>query len=272
MSGYEQGDEVPSAGAAAAPAPSAGEGQESEKIRDLKAKINTLETKINTLETKIESDEADVKTIGSEAVLLKRLELLAEDKKRLNLLEAERAELRHEIKQLSAPAEQPTAAGGYSPTSCLPLRSLIGLPRRVLRALLLLREFDSPVHLRARTATRPTRRFARVVRSSSVRVHHPSLCIDGVVLSLPHRVCAASHLVHAPRGAADCGTWTLPILALAHRLACLAGYCGRSSCYGNLTAPSTCAHNHCTDIWPRNHAPPFGGLALRGCSACSPVP
>ena len=112
--------------------------------------------------------------------------------------------------------------------------------------------------------------------ASSVHVHHPSLCIDGVALSLPQRVRAASHLVHAPRGAGDCGTWTLsylvPTLALAHRLACLAGYCARSSCYGNLTAPSTCAHNPCTDIWPRNHAPLFGGLALSGCSACSPVP
>ena len=130
MSGYEQGGEAPSAGAAAAPAPTAGEGQESEEIRDLKAKINTLETKINTLETKIAADEADVKTIGSEAVLLKRLELLAEDKKRLRDMEAERTELRHEIKQLLAPAEQPTAAGGSSPTLCLLLRSRIGLPRR----------------------------------------------------------------------------------------------------------------------------------------------
>jgi hypothetical protein len=79
----------------------------------------------------------------------------------------------------------------------------------------------------ARTATRPTRHFALVVRSPSVHVHHLSLCIDGVALSLPHRVRAASHLVHAPRGAADCGRWTLsylvPTLALAHRRACLAG-------------------------------------------------
>jgi len=114
------------------------------------------------------------------------------------------------------------------------------------------------------------------LRGLCVRVHHPSLCIDGVALSLPHRVRAASHLVHAPRGAADFGTWVLsylvPTLALAHRLVCLAGYCARSSCYKNLTVPSCCAHNPCTDIWPRNHAPLFGGLALSGCSACSPVP
>ena len=227
MSVHKQGDEAPSAGAAAAPAPTTGEGQESEEIRDLKAKINTLETKINTLETKIANDEAEIKTINGEDERLELRRAIAEDKKRLNLLEVERAELRHEIKQLSAPAEQSTAAGGRSPTLCLPLRSLICLPRRVLRALLLLREFDSPFHLCARTATRPTRHFARVVRSPSVHVHHPSLCIDGVALSLPHRVRAASHLVHAPRGAADCGTWTLsylvPTLALAHRRACLAG-------------------------------------------------
>jgi hypothetical protein len=60
------------------------------------------------------------------------------------------AELRHEIKKLSTPVERPTAAGGRSPTLCLPLRSRIGLPRRVSRALLLLREFDSLFHLCAR--------------------------------------------------------------------------------------------------------------------------
>jgi hypothetical protein len=57
--------------------------------------------------------------------------------------------------------------------------------------------------------------------ASSVSVHRWCCVI------LPHRVRAASHLVHAPRGAGDCGRWTLsylvPTLALAHRLACLAG-------------------------------------------------
>jgi len=40
----------------------------------------------------------------------------------------------------------------------------------------------------------------------------------------------------------------------ARTSACLAGYCARSSCYENLSAPSTCAHNPCTYIWPRNLA------------------
>ena len=127
MSGYEQGGEAPSAGAAAAPAPPAGEGQESEEIRDLKAKINTLETKINTLETKIAADEARIITITNELVQLKLIELLGKDKDRLRDMEARRDRLEAQIEQLLAPAEQSTAAGGCSPTSCLPLRSHIGL-------------------------------------------------------------------------------------------------------------------------------------------------
>jgi hypothetical protein len=228
MSGYEQGGEAPSAGAAAAPAPTAGEEQQSKRDA-LEKELRELKADMEQLKTKIASDETKADKIANEAERVALRKSIAANTERLTLLEEERAELRHDIKKLSAP-EQSTAAGGRSPTLCLPLRSLIGLPRRVLRALLLLREFDSPFHLCARTATRPTRRFARVVRSPSVRVHHPSLCIDGA-LSLPHRVRAASHLVHAPRGAADCGRWTLsylvPTLALAHRLACLAGYCAR---------------------------------------------
>lgn len=274
MSAHEQGDEAPSAGAAAAAAPTAGEGLKS-KQRALEEKMRELKEKIEKLETKIASDETKADKTTNEALELERRRAIAANSERLRGLEARRDRLEVQIEQLSTPVE-PTAAGGCSPTSCLPLRSLIGLPRRILRALLLLREFDSPFHLCARTATRPTRRFARVVRSPSVRVHHPSLCIDGVALSLPHRVRAASHLVHAPRGAADCGAWTLsylvPTLALAHWLACLAGHCARSSCYKNLTVPSSCAHNPCTDIWPRSHAPLFRGLALSSCSACCPVP
>jgi hypothetical protein len=51
--------------------------------------------------------------------------LLGKDKDRLQCLEQDMRDLREKI-------EQPTAAGGCSPTSCLPLRSLIGLPRRVV--------------------------------------------------------------------------------------------------------------------------------------------
>jgi hypothetical protein len=272
MSGYEQGGEAPSAGAAAASASTAGEEQQS-KQRALEEKIRELAEKIKEVETEIAADKTEVKSIKNEKERVELRRAIAANSERLQGLEARRDRLEVQIEQLSTPA---TAACGRFPTSCLLLRWLIGLPRRALRALVLLREFDSPFHLCARTATRPTRRFARVVRSPSVRVHHPSLCIDSVALSLPHRVCAASHLVHAPRGAADCGTWTLsylvPTLALAHRLACLAGYCARSSCYENLTALSTCAHNPCTGIWPRNHALLFGGLALSSCSARSPVP
>jgi chorismate mutase len=202
MSAHKQGDEVPSAGAAAAPAPTAGDGQES-KQHALEVKMRELKEKIEKLETKILLDEVDVKCMYSEAERVEARRAVTEDKKQRNLLEARRDRLEAQIEQLLAPAEQPTAAGGRSPTLCLPLRSHIGLPCRVLRALLLLREFDSPFYLCARTATRPTRRFARVVRSSSVHVHHPSMCIDGVALSLPHRLRAASYLVHAPRGAAD---------------------------------------------------------------------
>ena len=44
--------------------------------------------------------------------------------------------------------EQPTAAGGRSPTLCQPLRSHIGLlASQALRAILLLREYDSPFYL-----------------------------------------------------------------------------------------------------------------------------
>jgi hypothetical protein len=271
MSGYEQGGEAASAGAAAASTPTAGEEQQS-KQRALEEKIRELTVKIKEVETEIASDKAHADTIANDAERVEFRRAIAEDKKRLHGLEQDMRDLRKKIEQLES-----TVAGGCSPTSYLPLRSLNGLPRRVFRALLLLREFDSPFHLCARTATRPTRHFARVVRSPSVRVHHPSLCIDGVALSLPQRVRAASHLVHAPRGAADFGTWTLsylvPTLALAHRLACLAGYCARSSCYENSTAPSTCAHAlPRADIWLRNHAPLFGGSALSSCSACSPAP
>jgi small-conductance mechanosensitive channel len=191
MSAHKQGDEVPSAGAAAAPAPTAGEKQQS-KGHPLEEEIRELEADIKELRKKIKSDEGKADLTKNEDLELALRRAIAANTERLQGLEQDMRDLRKKI-------ERPTAAGGRSPTSCLPLRSLIGLPRRVLRALLLLREFDIPFHLRARTATRHTRRFARVVRSSSVHVHHASLCIDGVALSLPHRVRASSHLVHAPR-------------------------------------------------------------------------
>jgi hypothetical protein len=190
MSVHKQDDEVPSAGAAAAPAPTAGEGQESEQ-HALEEKMLELKAKIEKLEAEIASDKAKADTMEDKALELELRRAITEEQKRLTLLEARKDTLEAKIDQLSAPVEQPTAAGGRFPTSSLPLRSHIGLPRRALRALLLLREFDIPFHLCARTATRPTRHFARVVRASSVHVHHPSLCIDGVALSLPHRVRAA---------------------------------------------------------------------------------
>ena len=124
MSAHEQGDEGPSAGAAAAAAPTAGEGQQS-KQHALEEKMRELEADIKGLKTKIASDEAEVKTIKSEAERVEFRGTIKEDKKRLNLLEVERAELRQDIKKLSAPVERPTAAGGCCPTSCLPLRSRI---------------------------------------------------------------------------------------------------------------------------------------------------
>jgi SMC interacting uncharacterized protein involved in chromosome segregation len=129
MSAHEQGDEGPSAGAAAASAPTAGEGLKS-KQRALEEKMRELKEKIEKLETKIASDETKADKTKNEDLELERRRAIAEDKKQRNLLEEERAELRHEIKKLSAPAEQSTAAGGSSPTLCLPLRSRIGLPRR----------------------------------------------------------------------------------------------------------------------------------------------
>jgi hypothetical protein len=222
MSGYEQGGEAASAGAAAASTPTERQQSKQRALEEKMRKLEDAEADIQQLKTEIASDKAEADKTTNEALELERRRAIAANSERLQGLEARRDRLEVQIEQLSTPVE-PTAAGGCSPTSCLPLRSLIGLPRRILRALLLLREFDSPFHLCAHNATRPTRHFARVVRSPSVHVHHPSLCIDGVALSLPHRVRAASHLVHAPRGAADCGTWTLsylvPTLALAHRLA-----------------------------------------------------
>jgi len=129
MSAHEQGDEGPSAGAAAASAPTAGEGQKSEQ-HALEEKMLELKAKIEKLEAEIASDKTKADTMEDKALELELRRAIAEDKKQRNLLEEERAELRHEIKKLSAPAEQSTAAGGSSPTLCLPLRSRIGLPRR----------------------------------------------------------------------------------------------------------------------------------------------
>jgi len=161
MSAHNQGDEVPSAGAAAAPAPTAGEGQES-KRQVLEKDLLELKAKIAELERKNASDEAKVKSLKNEDLELALRRAIAANTERLNRLEARKDTLEAKIDQLSAPVEQPTAAGGSSPTLCLPLRSRIGLPRRALRALLLQREFDNPFHLCARTATRPTRHMAQV--------------------------------------------------------------------------------------------------------------
>ena len=143
MSAYEQGGEAPSAGAAAAPA---GAVQQS-KQDTLEEKMRELKEKIENLEKKISSDEDKADNTKIEAIEVALRNSIVEDKKKRNLLEARRDRLEAQIEKLSAPAEQPTSAGGCSPSSCLPLRSLIGLPRRVLRALLLLREFVSPFHL-----------------------------------------------------------------------------------------------------------------------------
>jgi predicted RNase H-like nuclease (RuvC/YqgF family) len=128
MSGYEQGGEAPSAGAAAASASTAGEEQQS-KQRALEEKIRELAEKIKEVETEIAADKTEVKSIKNEKERVELRRAIAANTERLTLLEEERAELRHDIKKLSAP-EQSTAAGGCSPTLCLPLRSLIGLPRR----------------------------------------------------------------------------------------------------------------------------------------------
>jgi septal ring factor EnvC (AmiA/AmiB activator) len=62
MSAYKQGGEVPSA---AAPAPTAGEGQQSEQ-HALEKDIRELKAGIEQLKTKIASDEAEIKTITNE--------------------------------------------------------------------------------------------------------------------------------------------------------------------------------------------------------------
>ena len=113
MSAHEQGDEVPSAGAAAASAPTAGEGQQSEQraLEETIRELKDLKATINTLDTKIKSDEAKADTMEDKAERVALRRAIAANTERLNLLEVERAELRHEIKQLSAPVEQPTAAG-----------------------------------------------------------------------------------------------------------------------------------------------------------------
>ena len=111
MSAHEQGDEGPSAGAAAAPAPTAGDGQESEQ-HALEKELSELKADIEQLKRDISTDRATVNAMGDSDERLELRRAITEDKKQRNLLEAERAELRHEIKQLSAPAEQSTVAGG----------------------------------------------------------------------------------------------------------------------------------------------------------------
>jgi hypothetical protein len=69
MSDHKQGDEVPSAGAAAAPAPTAGEGEESMQ-HALKEKMLKLEAEIEQLKTKIASDETKADNTKNEGLEL----------------------------------------------------------------------------------------------------------------------------------------------------------------------------------------------------------
>jgi len=119
MSAHEQGDEGPSASAAAAPAPTAREGHENEQ-RALEEEMLELKAKIETLETEIASDKAEIKTIKSEAERLELRGTIKANTQRLTLLEGRRDRLEAKIEQLSAPVERPTAAGGRFPTSSLP--------------------------------------------------------------------------------------------------------------------------------------------------------
>jgi outer membrane murein-binding lipoprotein Lpp len=139
MSARDQDSGEPSAASASSSPPTAEEQRRT---------LQLLEAKIEKLESKIAEDEAEIKTIKSEAERLKRLDLLGKDKDRLQDFDQDVRDLRKKIEELSAPVEQPTAAGGRSPTLCQPLRSHIGLlASQALRALLLLREYDSPFYL-----------------------------------------------------------------------------------------------------------------------------
>jgi predicted RNase H-like nuclease (RuvC/YqgF family) len=108
MSDHEQCDEGPSAGAAAAPAPTAGEGQESEQ-HALEEKMLELKAKIEKLEAEIASDKAKADTMEDKALELELRRAITEDKKRLQCLEQDMRDMRRKI-------EQPTPAGGCSPT------------------------------------------------------------------------------------------------------------------------------------------------------------
>jgi len=132
MSGYEQGGEDSSAGAAAAPVPTAGEEQQSKRhaLEEKMRKLEDAEADILQLKTEIASDKAEADKTKNEGLELERRRAIAANSERLRGLEARRDRLEAQIDQLLALAEQPTAAGGRSPTLCLPLRTLIGLPRR----------------------------------------------------------------------------------------------------------------------------------------------
>jgi hypothetical protein len=193
MSVYKQGDEVPSAGAAAAPA---GAGQQSKQEEMREEKMRELKEKIEKLEKKISSDEDKADNMNNEAERVALRNTIAANTERLRRFEEDMRKLRKKSEQ---PAEQSTAAGGRSPTLCLPLRSRIGLPRRALRALLLLRELDSPFHLCVRTATRPphvTLRglcvrhlcvcITRLCASMVLRCRCPTGCVPPPTSSTPH--------------------------------------------------------------------------------------
>ena len=86
MSVHKQGDEVPSAGAAAAPAPTAGEGQESEEIRELRAVLGRLKQEhrdldgaINALEESGRADALQLKRLKKKKLSLKDEISRAED-------------------------------------------------------------------------------------------------------------------------------------------------------------------------------------------------
>jgi hypothetical protein len=180
MSGYEQGGEDSSAGAAAAPVPTAGEEQQS-KRHALEKELCEVKAKIKEVETEIAADKTKADNINIEAERVALRNTIAANTERVRSFEQDVRKLREKIEQLSAPAEQSTAAGGRSHTLCLPLSSLIGLSRRVLRA--------SPAHLHPCTPLLPW------CTSTPSRIIHRHLCS---CVALPLCI-AASCRPHSPQ-------------------------------------------------------------------------
>ena len=119
----EQGGGEAAAAAAAAPAPAASEQER------LEGELRELKEEIMQLKTKIAADEVDVKSIENEAERVELRRGIAANTERLNRMEAEKVELRQEIKQLSAPVGRPTAAGGCSSSLQPPCASMCLCPR-----------------------------------------------------------------------------------------------------------------------------------------------